>query len=101
VARIQLVVKLNAKWMRDFLAYDPAPDLARITVPVLAITGSRDLQVDPADLQTMAELTTGAFERHLLPGVTHLMRPDSGAPRGLRATGSRRSSRWTRRSLTT
>ena len=37
----QLFVKINAKWFREFMAYDPAGDLPRITVPVLAITGSR------------------------------------------------------------
>ena len=35
-----LVKKINAKWMREFLAYDPSKDLAKIRVPILAITGS-------------------------------------------------------------
>ena len=77
VARIQLVQKINAKWMREFLAYDPAADLVRIKVPVLAITGSDDIQVDPADLQRMAELLPGDFESHIVPGVTHLLRAES------------------------
>jgi pimeloyl-ACP methyl ester carboxylesterase len=53
VARIQLV-KVNAKWMREFIAYDPVPALGRARVPLLAITGSKDVQVDPADLATVA-----------------------------------------------
>lgn len=32
-------------WERYFLAYDPAPTLARLTVPVLALNGSLDVQV--------------------------------------------------------
>jgi dienelactone hydrolase len=32
-------------WERYFLAYDPAPALARLTVPVLALNGSLDVQV--------------------------------------------------------
>lgn len=32
-------------WERYFLAYDPAPTLTRLTVPVLALNGSLDVQV--------------------------------------------------------
>ena len=32
-------------WERYFLAYDPAPTLARITLPVLVLNGSLDVQV--------------------------------------------------------
>ena len=46
VIRIQ-GIRFNARWFRDFLAYDPVPVLARIAVPVLAITGGQDVQVPP------------------------------------------------------
>ena len=74
--------KINAAWMRQFLAYDPAPDLARVSVPVLAITGDRDLQVDPDDLDRMRDLVQGPFEALRPSGVTHLLRAE-GAKRGL------------------
>jgi len=77
--RAQLVAKVNAKWMREFLAYDPADDLSRIRVPVLAITGSKDIQVDPANLERMAALVTAPFEHHVVPDVTHLLRAESGS----------------------
>lgn len=80
--RTQLVAKVNAKWMREFLAYEPADDLSRVTVPILAITGSKDIQVDPGNLERMAALVTGPFESHVLPDVTHLLRSESG-PGGL------------------
>lgn len=35
-------------WMRRFLAYDPIPTLAEVRVPVLALNGSKDLQVPAA-----------------------------------------------------
>ncbi|HET6931833.1 MAG TPA: alpha/beta fold hydrolase [Candidatus Acidoferrum sp.] len=35
----------TTRWERYFLAYDPAPALARLTVPVLALNGSLDVQV--------------------------------------------------------
>ncbi len=92
--RVQLR-KLNAKWMREFLAYDPAADLVRIKVPVLAITGAKDIQVDPANLERMAALLTAPFESHVVPDVTHLFAA-SPVPVGWRPTRSRRSGRWMR-----
>jgi uncharacterized protein len=76
--RVQLVAKLNAKWFREFMAYDPAENLPRIQAPVLAITGSKDIQVDPADLDKMAGLVRSEFEPHLVPNLTHLLRTDPG-----------------------
>ena len=78
--RIQLVTKLNAKWFREFMAYDPAEDLPKIQVPVLAITGTKDIQVDPADLERMAGLVRREFEPHLVPDLTHLLRAEPGQP---------------------
>lgn len=76
--RRQFLVKIPAKWLREFMAYNPAEDLARITVPVLAITGSKDIQVDPADLERMAHLVKAPFEHHLIQGMTHMLRIEEG-----------------------
>lgn len=75
IARMQ-GQKINAKWVREFLAYDPAPDLAKVRVPVLAITGANDIQVDPDDLRLIAELVPADVESHVVPDVTHLLRAD-------------------------
>ena len=77
--RAQLA-KINAKWMREFLAYDPAQDLSNIHVPVLAITGSKDIQVMPADLERMGELVPGEFEGHEISNVTHMLRAEPEQP---------------------
>lgn len=79
--RVQLVAKVNAKWMREFLDYDPRTDLARITCPVLAITGEKDIQVSPGNLEKMSALITAPFESHVVPDVTHILRADTGPPR--------------------
>ena len=39
--------QVGSLWMRWFLRHDPAPTLSRVTCPVLAVNGARDLQVDP------------------------------------------------------
>jgi pimeloyl-ACP methyl ester carboxylesterase len=43
-------------------------------VPVLAITGSKDIQVDPADLDKMAHLVKAPFEAHRIQDMTHMLR---------------------------
>jgi uncharacterized protein len=78
--RQELFVKVNAKWLREFLAYNPARDFPRIKVPVLAITGSKDLQVNPTDLERMSYLVKAPFEKHLIPGMTHILRSEDGEP---------------------
>jgi uncharacterized protein len=85
VIRVQ-GVRLNARWTRDFVAHDPALVLARVSVPVLAITGEHDLQVPPGDVEVMGRLVHGPFEGHVVPGLSHLLRldPDSVGPRGYR-----------------
>ena len=73
-------VKVNARWTREFMAYDPRPDLARVHVPVLAVTGGKDLQVDPADLERIAAVVPGPVETHLVPDLSHILRPQPGPP---------------------
>jgi len=78
--RTPTMQKVNTKWMREFFAYNPADDMAKITVPVLAVTGAKDVQVDPGDLETMARLIHGDFERHEVPNLTHILRVEAGKP---------------------
>ena len=47
-------------------------------MPVLAMTGSLDIQVDPGDLEKMAELIKTDFEYHELSDVTHILRRQPG-----------------------
>ena len=69
-------VRVNARWWREFLGYDPVPDYARTTAPVLAITGGHDMQVLPEDVQAIGRLVQGPFDGHLAGDLSHLLRPD-------------------------
>jgi hypothetical protein len=71
--------RLNARWHREFMAHDPRADLARIAVPVLAITGSKDLQVKPEDLDVVAALAPSATVLRV-PDLTHTLRRQPGRP---------------------
>ncbi len=63
-------------WERYFLAYDPAPTLARLTVPVLVLNGSLDVQV-PAKENLAAAREALRNNRDAtvieLPGMNHLL----------------------------
>ena len=76
---------LSSPWMRYFLAYDPAPTLAQVTVPVLAINGEKDTQVSPRNLDAVGEALERAGNEDVtlrrMPGLNHLLQPaDTGLP---------------------
>jgi len=79
-------IRVNARWYREFFAYDPTADFARIAVPVLAVTGGHDMQVPPQDVEAIGQLVQGQFEGHVVGDLSHLLRPDPrwAGPRGYR-----------------
>ena len=72
--------RINARWTREFMAHDPRNDLRRITVPALALTGEKDLQVDPADLGVIAATVPGGVDTVRVPDVSHTLRRQPGSP---------------------
>jgi pimeloyl-ACP methyl ester carboxylesterase len=72
--------RLTDRWLREYMTHDPGPDLATIDRPVLAITGSKDIQVDPADVARIGRLVTGPFDGEVPTDLTHLLRRDPGPP---------------------
>ncbi|MFZ0821687.1 MAG: alpha/beta fold hydrolase [Candidatus Acidiferrales bacterium] len=78
--------QLSSPWMRYFLAYDPATSLRQVKCPVLAINGSKDLQVPPEiDLAAIRKALEAAgnkrFEIDELDGLNHLFQmAKTGAP---------------------
>ena len=67
--------RLNARWFREYMIYDPAQDLA-IVHPVLAITGAKDTQVDPDHVATIGRTVTGSFDGEVPADLSHLLRRD-------------------------
>jgi uncharacterized protein len=63
---------------RSFLDYDPGPELAALSIPVLAFYGDQDVQVPPAQsVPVLTGLLAGKPDVTIrtLPGLDHLMRP--------------------------
>lgn len=73
-------VKTNAKWLREMMAYDPAIDFPKIKAPILAITGSKDIQVPPDDLKRMQQLARAPIQTYCIENLTHIIRKDIGVP---------------------
>ncbi len=75
---------LDTAWMRYFLTYDPAPTLAKLKMPVLAVNGELDLQVDPEQNLPAIEKALKKNKRLTvvrLPGLNHLFQPaTTGSP---------------------
>jgi pimeloyl-ACP methyl ester carboxylesterase len=77
---------IGSVWMRYFLLYDPAVALRKVHCPVLAINGSKDMQVIPS--QNLPAITAALMEAHNpdvtvreLPGLNHLFQTaGTGAP---------------------
>jgi fermentation-respiration switch protein FrsA (DUF1100 family) len=71
---------LNSPWFRYFLNYDPRPALAGVKVPVLALNGAKDTQVDPAqNLPAIEAALRKGGDRDVtvkvMPGLNHLFQP--------------------------
>jgi hypothetical protein len=74
----------SSDWFRFFFNYDPAPTLSKVRVPILAIDGSLDLQVPPAEDLAAIKAATAANPDVMtqeLPGLNHLFQTaKTGAP---------------------
>lgn len=79
VVRMQLVAKVNAKWMREFIAHDPCDALRSAQVPLLAITGAKDVQVDPDDLSLLDQLAPIETKAVVIPDVDHILRHEDAS----------------------
>jgi pimeloyl-ACP methyl ester carboxylesterase len=69
--------QLLTPWFRTFLRLDPADYLSRVAVPVLAVNGSKDLQVPAAEnLKAIGEALEKAGNRNFrlveMAGLNHL-----------------------------
>jgi pimeloyl-ACP methyl ester carboxylesterase len=67
--------QLSSPEMRDLMEYDPRPILAQVKAPILALNGSKDMQV-PADMDLAAIRKATSANRDVtiveLPNLNHL-----------------------------
>lgn len=81
----QTARQFSDDWFRSFMTYNPATDWAQTTIPVLAIFGGNDVQVDaaqnaPAVTAALAEAGNNDYVIVVLPDANHLFQAaDTGA----------------------
>lgn len=73
----QSAQQYNPAWFKPFLTYDPAVDWAQTTVPVLALFGGKDVQVDAAQnaapmLEALQKAGNEDVAVVILPNANHL-----------------------------
>lgn len=66
--------KINAKWNREHIQFDVSKPLQKVACPVLAITGTKDVNVKVSDLKKIKALVQGECETHIIPDMTHMLR---------------------------
>jgi hypothetical protein len=80
------VKQLATPWMKYFIQYDPAPTLEKVKCPVLALDGSKDLQVPPEiDLAAIKTALEKGGNKEVttveLPNLNHLFQEcKTGSP---------------------
>ncbi len=73
-------------WFKYFLTYDPKPTLSKVSCPVLAINGEKDLQVPPQEnLKAIEEAFIAGGNKDFmikeLPGLNHIFQnAQTGSP---------------------
>lgn len=73
----QAYAQFTDPWMRTFLSLDPTVYLRRVKVPVLALVGEKDLQVDPQQnlppiQRALRSAGNTRVKAMILPGLNHL-----------------------------
>ena len=53
---------MNAKWFREHFQHDIYKDLQKVTCPVLAIAGDKDIQADPERAKRIGDYVKGILK---------------------------------------
>lgn len=72
---LKAIHEITDPWIRYFVTFDPSEHIRRITCPVLALNGEKDVQVMAEDnIRTLGELLTGSGKDILktYPDLNHL-----------------------------
>jgi hypothetical protein len=74
--------RINARWFREFLSFEPLPIFRRVKCPVALIHGGKDIQVPPEDSETLeralADSRNSEHELKSYPNLGHLFTESAG-----------------------
>jgi pimeloyl-ACP methyl ester carboxylesterase len=78
--------RMSTPWLKFFLSYDPGPTLEKVQCPVLALFGSKDMQVDPEQNATAMKAAFARGGNHdatveILPELNYMFQhAETGLP---------------------
>lgn len=64
-------IRTSSKWFKEHFRYDLYEDYKKITCPVLAITGKKDIQADYKALEKLPTYIHGLLETHVIENMNH------------------------------
>src|SRR5262249_56930779 len=66
----------NARWLREFMDYDPGPVFERVHSPLMVVVPEHDMHVPRGDGELICKLVSGPCEEVIVPGLSHILRDD-------------------------
>ncbi|MFC0469247.1 alpha/beta hydrolase [Halalkalibacter kiskunsagensis] len=66
--------KIPAKWFREHYQYNVLSGLSQVTCPILAVTGSKDVQATPEKVHEITSYTNVDTETRIIVGMNHMLR---------------------------
>lgn len=73
--------KIAAKWFRELLTLDPPKIYEKVSAPILAIAGEKDIQCQAQDADEISRVVDVPIDVHVISNLTHILRCDTGIPR--------------------
>lgn len=70
--------KVPARWYRELFALDLQQVYQAVEVPTLLLGGTKDLQVNPGDINEIEQLVRAEVTAELVPDLTHVLRLEPG-----------------------
>ncbi|MBP3952568.1 alpha/beta hydrolase [Bacillus suaedae] len=67
-------IKIPAKWFREHYQHDFYESLREIDCPVLAVTGAKDVQSNPAKVFEMGDYLSGELDAKIIANMNHMLR---------------------------
>ncbi|GAE27562.1 abhydrolase [Halalkalibacter wakoensis JCM 9140] len=67
-------IRINAKWFKEHYEHDLYSSLAEVQCPILAVTGSKDVQATPDNVFQVKNYVKAEVEPHIITGMNHMLR---------------------------
>jgi pimeloyl-ACP methyl ester carboxylesterase len=72
-ALAHLLAKPNQSFMKSWIAFNPSQEIKKLTIPVLIINGTKDLQVPIANAEALHKIVKGS-ELVLIKNMNHVLK---------------------------